>query len=82
MPIKRHVPRGFRAALSGAMLFIGDGWVASGYFIVWQITLFLTLGQSYMAYGGALAVAAFVGAVGGLVLGRLIDSCCGIAKPF
>ena len=27
-----------------------------------------------MAYGGALAVAALVGAVGGLLLGRLIDS--------
>ena len=74
VPIARHVPGGFRAALSGAMLFIGDGWVAAGYFIVWQIALFLALGQSYMAYGGALAVAALVGAVGGLVLGRLIDS--------
>jgi hypothetical protein len=56
------------------MLFVGDGWVAAGYFIVWQIALFLTLGQSYMAYGGALAVAALVGAIGGLLLGRLIDS--------
>ncbi|HTP76103.1 MAG TPA: MFS transporter [Rhizomicrobium sp.] len=74
VPVARHAPGGFRAAVSGAMLFIGDGWVAAGYFIVWQIALFLALDQSYLAYGGALAVAALVGAVGGLVLGRLIDS--------
>ncbi len=74
IPVARSAPGAFRAALSSAMLFIGDGWVAAGYFIVWQIALFLALGQSYMAYGGALAVAALVGAVGGLVLGRLIDS--------
>ena len=72
--VARHAPGGFRAALSGAMLFIGDGWVAAGYFVVWQIALFLALDQSYMAYGGALAVAALAGAVGGLLLGRLIDS--------
>jgi DHA1 family inner membrane transport protein len=72
--IARRVPGAFRAALSGAMLFVGDGWVAAGYFIVWQVALFLALGQSYIAYGGALAVAALVGAVGGLMLGRLIDS--------
>ncbi|HEY4974398.1 MAG TPA: MFS transporter, partial [Steroidobacteraceae bacterium] len=67
-------PGAYRAALSGAMLFISDGWVAAGYFITWQIALFLTLGQDLMAYGGALAIAALVGAVGGLFLGRLIDT--------
>jgi len=67
-------PGAFRAALSGAMLFVGDGWVAALYFITWQLALFLSLGQNFMAYGGALAVAALVGAVGGLFLGRLIDS--------
>lgn len=74
VPVARRAPGAFRAALSGAMLFVGDGWVAAGYFVVWQIALFFTLGQSYLAYGGALAVAAFVGAIGGLVLGRYIDS--------
>ncbi len=72
--VARHAPGAFRAALSGVMLFVGDGWVAAGYFIVWQIALYLSLGQDVMAYGGALAVAALVGAVGGLFLGRLIDS--------
>jgi hypothetical protein len=74
VPIAPSAPGAFRAALSGAMLFVGDGWVAAGYFIVWQIALFLTLGESYLAYGGALAVAALVGAIGGMLLGRLIDS--------
>jgi MFS family permease len=74
VPIARRAPGAFRAALSGAMLFVGDGWVSSGYFIVWQLALFITLGENYLAYGGALAVAALVGAVGGLVLGRYIDS--------
>ncbi len=67
-------PGAYRAALSGAMLFISDGVVAAGYFITWQIALFLSLGQDLMAYGGALAIAALVGAVGGLFLGRLIDT--------
>jgi MFS family permease len=64
VPIARRAPGAFRAALSGAMLFVGDGWVSSGYFIVWQLALFITLGENYLAYG----------AVGGLVLGRYIDS--------
>ncbi|HEY0105713.1 MAG TPA: MFS transporter, partial [Rhizomicrobium sp.] len=72
--IARHAPGGFRAALPGALLFLGDGWVAGGYILAWQIALFETLGENYLAYGGALAVAALVGGVGGLFLGRLIDS--------
>jgi MFS family permease len=67
-------PGAYRAALSGAMLFVSDGVVAAGYFITWQIALFLSLGQDLMAYGGALAIAALVGAMGGLFLGRLIDT--------
>ncbi len=74
IPVARAAPGAFRAGLSGALLFVGDGLVAAGYFIVWQIALFLTLSQNYLAYGGALAIAALVGAVGGLFLGRLIDS--------
>jgi DHA1 family inner membrane transport protein len=72
--VVREAPGAVRAAISGAMMFVADGWIASGYFIVWQIALFLSLDQSYLAYGGALAVAALVGSVAGLFLGRLIDS--------
>lgn len=74
VPVASSAPGAFRYALRGAMIFVGDGWVAAGYFITWQIALFLTLEQSYLAYGGALAIASLVGAVSGLVLGRLIDS--------
>ena len=74
VPVAKSAPGAFRAALSGAMLFIGDGWVAAGYYLTWQIALFLALGRDVMAYGGALAIAALVGAVSGLFLGRLIDS--------
>lgn len=76
--VARRAPGAFRAALSGFMLFVGDGWVASGYILVWQIALFLALSQNTMAYGGALAISALVGAVSGLFLGRLIDSGRGV----
>ena len=78
VPVARAAPGAFRAALSGVLLFVADGWTASGFFIVWQIALFIALGQNYLAYGGALAVAALVGSVAGLLLGRLIDAGRGI----
>jgi hypothetical protein len=55
-------------------LFLADGWIAAGYYFLWQIVLFLSLGESFVAFGGALALAALVGAVAGLFLGRLIDA--------
>jgi hypothetical protein len=72
--VARHVPGAFKAALPGILLFIADGWIASGYWLVWQIALFLSLGESFLAYGGALALAALAGAVAGLTLGRHIDA--------
>ena len=71
--VEREVPGAFRAARFGVMLFAADGWIAVGLYFVWQIALFFTLGESYSAYGGVLASAAVVGAIGGLVLGRHID---------
>ncbi|HTW34001.1 MAG TPA: MFS transporter [Rhizomicrobium sp.] len=63
-----------RAALPGVLLFVGDGFTGGVYVFVWQIALFRSLSENFMAYGGALAIAAVVGAVGGLYLGRYIDS--------
>lgn len=74
IPVKKSAPGAFLYALKRSAIFIGDGINAAGYFMTWQIALFLTLDQSYLAYGGALAIAALVGAVSGLALGRLIDS--------
>jgi len=72
--VARHVPGAFRAAVTGMLLFAADGWTAAGYVFVWQIALFVSLGESLLGYGAALAFAALVGAVGGLVLGRHIDA--------
>jgi len=62
-----------RAALPGVLLFMGDGFTGGIYVFVWQVALFQSLHESFMAFGGALAVAAIVGAIGGLYLGRYID---------
>jgi len=67
-------PGALKASVAGALMFAADGWIAAGYHFVWQIALFLALGASFSAYGGAMALSAMVGAVGGLFLGRLIDA--------
>jgi hypothetical protein len=68
-----HVAGAYRAALPGVRLFIADGWLTVMSLFVWQLLLFGTLDQSFAAYGDAMALAALVGAVSGLVLGRHID---------
>lgn len=72
--VRREVPDAYRAAIPGMRLFLADGWIAASYHFVWQIALFLSLHESFVAFGGALALAALVGAVAGLVLGRHIDA--------
>ena len=72
--VPRRVEGAFRASLPGFLLFAADGWIAAGYVYVWQIALFLLLGSSFTAFGGAMAVAAVAGAGAGLLLGRHIDA--------
>jgi len=67
-----EAPGVLRAAIPGILMFAADGWTAAGFYFVWQIALFLALGESYTAYGGAMALAALAGAVIGLALGRFI----------
>src|SRR5262249_58317938 len=67
--VKRSVPGAYRAAVPGMRFFLADGWIAAGYYFAWQIALFLSLGESFVAYGGALAPAAPVGAGVGPLLG-------------
>jgi hypothetical protein len=69
-----EAPGALRAAIPGILMFAADGWTAAGFYFVWQIALFLALGESYTAYGGAMALAALAGAVIGLALGRFIDA--------
>jgi hypothetical protein len=72
--VTKAAPGALRAALPGVLMFAADGWIAASYVFVWQIALFLSLGESFTAYGGAMALSALVGAAGGLLLGRLIDA--------
>jgi hypothetical protein len=71
--ISRTAPPTLRAAWPGVMLQASDGWLAACFYYVWQIALFVSLGRNLAAYGGAMALAALVGAASGLALGRHID---------
>ena len=72
--VREAAPGAFRAARLGAILYATDGWFDAYYIFVWQIALFVSLGESISAYGGAMALAALIGAVCGLLLGRHIDA--------
>jgi len=72
--VARATPDGFRVAWLGAALMACDGVFAGGYHYVWQIALFISLGESFTAYGGAMALAALVGAASSLWIGRHIDA--------
>lgn len=74
VPVKREAPGAFRAAGPVVPIMIADGWFDSCYLFVWQIALFVTLKQSFAAYGGAMALAGLVGAAGALWLGPHIDA--------
>ena len=73
VPVSPFVPKAATPAWTGLGLMVGDGLFAATYHYVWLIALFVALGESYSAYGGAAALAAVAGAAGGLVLGRHID---------
>jgi len=72
--VRPSAPGAFRAARLGAILYATDAWFDAWFFFVWQVALFLALGESVSAYGGSMALAALVGAAFGLLLGRTIDS--------
>nr|QQZ50400.1 hypothetical protein JKL49_01545 [Phenylobacterium glaciei] len=74
MAVADTAPGAIRASMMGFALFAADGWTGSGLYFVWPITLFVTLGKSFAAFGGAMALAALAGAAAGLLLGRHIDA--------
>lgn len=73
-PVVNDAPGAFRASRLGMLLFVTDGWISASYFFIWQIALFISLGESFTAFGAAMAVAALVAAAGGLVIGPHIDA--------
>ena len=74
VPVLREAPGVFSAARPAALIFAADGWFDACFIFVWQIALFVSLGESIAASGGARALAGLVGAVCGLLLGRHIDA--------
>jgi DHA1 family inner membrane transport protein len=71
--VARHAPGAWEASRPAALIIAIDGWFDAGFLYVWQVALFLTLGQSYSAYGGVMALAGLVGAVCGLTIGHHED---------
>jgi len=63
----------FAAARTGIRLFFADGWIRSGSATAWTIIMFQSLSARYDNFGGTLAVATLAGALGGMVVGRVID---------
>jgi hypothetical protein len=74
IPVARSAPGAWRAARPAAILIAVDGWFDACFVFVWQIALFLSLGQSFSAYGGTMALAGLVGAAAGLLIGRHVDA--------
>lgn len=72
--VVKSAPGAYWDAIPGMQIFLADGWIGAGYHFVWQIALFLALGENFIAYGGALALAALIGAVAGPLLGWHIDA--------
>jgi DHA1 family inner membrane transport protein len=62
-----------RSMGQGFALFVMDGWMGACFYYVWQVALFVSLNRSLTGYGGAMALAALVGAITGLLIGRHID---------
>lgn len=69
-----EAPGSLKAAWPGMALMACDGMFAGGYYYVWELALFVSLGESFTAYGGAMALAALAGAAFSLAIGRCIDA--------
>jgi MFS transporter, DHA1 family, inner membrane transport protein len=72
--VPQRAPGAFAAARPAALLMAADGWFDTGFVYVWQIALFVSLGRSFPAYGGAMALAGLVGAGMTVWLGRHVDA--------
>jgi hypothetical protein len=55
------------------LLLFTDGLRTGAFHFTWLIALFLTLGSSFAAFGGAMALSGVVGAFAAVFLGRFID---------
>jgi hypothetical protein len=72
-PVARFAPVGGPDLRFAVRLQASDGAFQAGFYYVWQIALFITLGERFAGYGGAMALAGLVGAAASLMVGRLVD---------
>jgi hypothetical protein len=73
-PVRAKAPGAWSAARDVTLFYLTDGWADACWGYVWQMALFLSLGHSIAAYGGAMALAGLTGAVCGIVIGPRIDA--------
>ncbi|HEY3799929.1 MAG TPA: MFS transporter [Caulobacteraceae bacterium] len=66
-------PGAWAAARLSGLLILADGWFDGVSDYIWRVWLFVTLGQSYLAYGGAMALAGVAGAAAGFIVGGHVD---------
>ena len=62
-----------RDMLFGATLYAAEGLFAASFFHVWQIALFITLGEKFQNFGGAMALAGIASAAMSFGIGKMID---------
>jgi len=72
-PIAEEAEIGFRVVRLAVLQQASDGWHGAMFYYVWQIALFVALGERFANYGGAMALAGLAGAVASLTIGRLVD---------
>jgi MFS transporter, DHA1 family, inner membrane transport protein len=73
LQIERDIDIPRDSKIFGFGLACADGLVALAVSIAWRLVLFITLGENFNSFGGAIAAASLVGAFMGLGVGRLID---------
>jgi MFS transporter, DHA1 family, inner membrane transport protein len=71
VPDRADMPPNTRA--QARLLMFTDGLRSGAFHFTWTIALFLTLGGSFVAYGGAMALAGVAGAIAALFVGRMVD---------
>jgi hypothetical protein len=71
--VAASAPGAWRASRPAALMVAADGWFDAAFFYIWQIALFVSLGESFTAYGGVMALAGLAGAAVGLAVGRHVD---------
>ena len=73
MPVPQTAPIDAKTRWFAFRLFFADGWAVACVHYLWQISLFLALGQHFGSYGGTMVLAGLFGAIMSVVIGRRID---------